>query len=94
MIALGWLVVWHSKLIIRGETSIEAHVNQSEKRRRKQFGQKFVNPYDFGRKRNIQLFFGLIDNRTILKHLILPSTHGPIENGLKFNTIHQHDFFP
>lgn len=63
MIALGLLTVWHCKLIKRGETSIEAHINVSETKRLAKTGTTFINPYDFGAKRNFQLFLGLTHGR-------------------------------
>lgn len=55
--------MWHAKLIYRGETSIEAHINAKETKRLKTQGRTFRNPYDFGPKRNFQLFLGLINGR-------------------------------
>lgn len=63
VIALGTLTIWHAKLIRRGETSIEAHINASETKRLAADGKSYVNPYDFGPKRNFQLFLGLTNGR-------------------------------
>ena len=43
-IALGTLSYWHYKLIKRGETSIEAHINKSEAKRLDLLGKTFKNP--------------------------------------------------
>merc|ERR1719414_1092538 len=53
-LCLGGLTVWHAKLITRGETSIEAHINASERKRytKENLGKHYVNPYDFGPWRN------------------------------------------
>ena len=32
-VALGLLMMWHARLISRGETSIEAHINAKERKR-------------------------------------------------------------
>lgn len=61
--ALGALIAWHSKLISRGETSIEAHINISETKRYEELGKQYVNPYNFGRKKNWKLFLGLVKGR-------------------------------
>lgn len=66
MIALGLLTVWHGKLIYRGESSIEAHINASETKRLANKGKKFQNPYNFGPKKNFQLFLGLTHGRLVL----------------------------
>lgn len=63
VIALGLLTMWHAKLIYCGETSIEAHINAKEKKRLTAKGRLFQNPYDFGPKKNFQLFLGLINGR-------------------------------
>lgn len=63
VIALGILTVWHAKLIYRGETSIEGHINAKETKRLATQGRAFKNPYDFGPKRNFQLFLGLVNGR-------------------------------
>lgn len=63
VIALGLLTLWHAKLIYRGETSIEAHINSKETKRLAAKGKKFQNPYDFGPKKNFQLFLGLVNGR-------------------------------
>lgn len=65
VIALGLLTIWHAKLIYRGETSIEAHINASETKRLSSQGKQYQNPYDFGSKKNFQLFLGLVNGRCI-----------------------------
>ena len=37
-VALGLLMMWHARLISRGETSIEAHINTRERKRYKKKG--------------------------------------------------------
>ena len=59
--ALGALTWWHAGLISRGETSIEAHINNSEKQKFKVLGHKYTNPYDLGPRENWRLFLGLND---------------------------------
>lgn len=84
VIALGWLIIWHYKLIKRGETSIEAHTNRTEAKRMALAGVTFQNPYNFGPKKNLELFFGLVDGRTFWRHFLLPSAHQASGNGLYF----------
>lgn len=55
--------MWHAKLIYRGETSIEAHINSKETKRLAKRGKTFQNQYDFGPKKNFQLFLGLVNGR-------------------------------
>lgn len=84
--ALGALVTWHGKLISKGETSIESHINQTEI---KKLGKGFRNPYNFGLKKNWKLFLGLVGGRSMFFHVILPSGHPPVGSGLVWHTIHQ-----
>lgn len=62
-IALGSLTIWHFKLIKRGETSIEYYINASETKRLSAQGKLYTNPYNFGSKKNIMLFLGLVRGR-------------------------------
>lgn len=62
-IALGVLMIWHAKLIGRGETSVESHINKSEIKRLSGEGKTFYNPYDFGKKNNWRIFLGLSRGR-------------------------------
>lgn len=90
-IALGSLTIWHLKLIRRGETSIEAHINASETRRLWALGGKpYTNPYDFGARRNLAMFLGLVRGRTtVWRHLLLPSRHPPLTDGLTWPSVQQ-----
>ena len=73
---LGGLSIWHGMLISRGETSIEAHINRSERKRFKQLGKQYKNPYDFGVWHNWCLFLGMIDGRG-WESVLFPSAHPP-----------------
>ncbi|XP_030756014.1 palmitoyltransferase ZDHHC16B [Sitophilus oryzae] len=88
LFALGALSVWHSLLITRGETSIEANINKAETLRLKEQGKTYRNPYNFGPKNNWILFLGLVEGRVFWKHILFPSTHEPIGDGLLWSTIH------
>nr|CAI5847999.1 unnamed protein product [Callosobruchus analis] len=91
LVALGVLSLWHSNLIGRGETSIEANINKGETIRFAELGRTYLNPYNFGRKKNWRIFLGLVQGRSFLKNVILPSGHGPIGDGLTWHTIHDED---
>lgn len=86
ILALGALTIWHGKLINRGETSIEANINKKERERLAKFRRTYVNPYDFGKKRNWMLFLGLVHGRN-WRHILFPSTHPPVGNGLHWRTV-------
>ncbi|XP_017771905.1 PREDICTED: probable palmitoyltransferase ZDHHC16 isoform X2 [Nicrophorus vespilloides] len=87
-IALGGLVAWHSQLICKGETSIEANINKAETARFELLGRTYVNPFDFGTRKNWRLFLGLVNGRSWLRHVLLPSRHAPSGDGIVWNTIH------
>ena len=62
-IALGLLTLWHARLICRGETSIEVHINRKERKRLKKKGLIFSNPYNHGILRNWRIFLGVTHGR-------------------------------
>lgn len=63
VLALGSLSIWHAKLVTRGETSIEAHINEKERKRLLKENKCYINPYNFGAKKNWRLFLGLVRGR-------------------------------
>ncbi|XP_013778401.1 probable palmitoyltransferase ZDHHC16 isoform X1 [Limulus polyphemus] len=83
---LGALIMWHARLITRGESSIEAHINKKETARLKAVGQIYRNPYNFGPKRNWRLFLGLAHGRS-WRHVLLPSAHLPEGDGLHWGSV-------
>lgn len=85
LFALGLLVVMHGKNISRGETSVESHINEKQRKIEKS---AFRNPYNFGRKKNWKLFLGLTQGRTFVRHVLLPSNHAPVGTGLTWHTVH------
>ncbi|XP_017846080.1 palmitoyltransferase ZDHHC16 [Drosophila busckii] len=92
VMALGTLCTWHAKLITRGETSVEAHINQAESKRLLQEERIYINPYNFGTKKNWKLFLGLVRGRSFWRTVLLPSWHKPEGNGLSFHTVHDAPF--
>lgn len=86
-IALGSLVVFHTRLISRGETSIEKHINNKERRRVNELGKTYRNPYHFGFTRNWRMFFGIEEGTgRSWRHVLLPSTHKPTGDGTAWKT--------
>ncbi|EDW80961.2 uncharacterized protein Dwil_GK11281, partial [Drosophila willistoni] len=92
VLALGTLSFWHAKLITRGETSVEAHINQAEAKRLLQQQRVYINPYNFGGKKNWKLFLGLVRGRSFFRTVLLPSWHKPDGTGLSFHTVHDAPF--
>ena len=81
-VALGGLTLWHARLISKGETSIEKHINIREAKRAAELGATYVNPYDYGFVENWKVFFGIEagTNRS-WRHVLLPSRHMPTGDG-------------
>lgn len=91
--ALGGLVGWHARLISRGETSIEGHINKTMRRRFKEMNRVYRNPYDFGVVENWRMFLGVMGMRTFVRCVLLPSTHKPEGDGYTWRTVHQQKFY-
>ena len=53
------LMGWHLYMVSHGETSIEAHDNNYLDTKAKAEGLIYLNPYDLGRRRNLELFFNV-----------------------------------
>lgn len=88
---LGGLTAWHAKLISRGETSIEAHINRSERKRYRDEGLgDYVNPYDFGSWKNWCLLLGMTDGRG-WSSVLLPSAHPAKGDGLAWDSVYSCD---
>ena len=50
---------WHVVMVSHGETSIETHDNDYLSHKAKSEGLVYLNPYDLGRRRNMQNFFNV-----------------------------------
>ncbi|KAM4624223.1 palmitoyltransferase ZDHHC16B isoform 2-T2 [Polymixia lowei] len=81
-VALGGLTLWHAVLIMRGETSVERHINRKETRRLKEKGKVFRNPYHHGRKNNWKVLFGVEKTSHWVTRVLLPSSHLPNGDGI------------
>lgn len=81
-LALGLLMLWHAKLISAGETSIELHINNSQRKKFKKKNLVYKNPYDYGFKKNWQVFLGFSNFKSFCRYVLLPSTHPPEGDGL------------
>ncbi|XP_052804832.1 palmitoyltransferase ZDHHC16-like [Mya arenaria] len=81
-LALGLLMLWHARLISKGETSIEVHINNTQRKKYKKKNLVYRNPYDYGLKKNWMVFLGFHSCRTFICKVLLPSTHPPEGDGL------------
>lgn len=81
-VVLCGFTLWHFWLITRAETTIEFHVNSTERKRLKKLKEKFINPYDFGFVANWKMFLGLNNWYDIFYKNLLPSAHKPFCDGI------------
>lgn len=82
-IALGALTAWHGRLVSRGETSIEKHLNDDERKRLKKVDIVYRIPYDFGMKKNWRILLGINGpRRSFIRHVLFPSSHHPEGDGV------------
>ncbi|CAF0877522.1 unnamed protein product [Didymodactylos carnosus] len=79
---LFFFTLWHFWLVSRAETTIEYHINSTERARLKLLKLKFQNPYSLGFKTNWQLFLGFHSFYDILYKNLLPSAHRPFSDGI------------
>jgi len=86
LVSLTALTAWHARLIGRAETSVEQLINAAETRRLAQLGQTYHNPYDFGKRHNWRVFLGIQrgSGRSFWRHVMLPSRHPPLGDGLSW----------
>ena len=85
-VVLCGFTLWHFWLVSRAETTIEFHINGTERKRLKESKQRFVNPYDLGFVLNWKMFLGINHWREIFYKNLLPSTHRPFANGIHWPT--------
>lgn len=83
VICIGALMAWHSLLITKGETSIEYYINKAESDRAIADRRVYRNPYDCGPLQNWIIFLGIDSSRqiTFCRHILLPSSHTPVDDG-------------
>ncbi|WVW86546.1 hypothetical protein I302_108595 [Kwoniella bestiolae CBS 10118] len=82
--AVSVLMFWHLYMVSNGETSIESHDNSYLSGKAKKEGLIYLNPYDLGRRRNIQLFFNIGPNGYSPYTLLFPLALPPASNGWTF----------
>ncbi|KAL1405134.1 hypothetical protein Q8F55_008757 [Vanrija albida] len=80
-IAVPILGGWHLVMVAAGETSIETHDNDYLSRKAKSEGLVYLNPYDLGRRRNLQNFFNVGPGGYPFITLLFPLLVPPYSNG-------------
>ncbi|KDN52919.1 hypothetical protein K437DRAFT_219769 [Tilletiaria anomala UBC 951] len=81
-VGLGVMSIWQLVLVAHGETSVESHDNAHYDALAKRRGQKFINVYDLGPRRNLELFFNVgEDSKYSYFSILLPIRVPPYSDG-------------
>ncbi|KAF9457954.1 DHHC palmitoyltransferase-domain-containing protein [Collybia nuda] len=80
-LAVGIMLAYHLYGIGNGETSVEGQDHEVYRKRAKARGEEFVNSYDLGKWKNLQLFFNIGEHGYPLYTLILPLRIDPYTDG-------------
>jgi len=80
-LAVGVMVSFHLWGIANGETSVEAQDHEVYRTRAKSRGETFINSYDLGKLKNLQLFFNIGESGYPLYTLIFPLRISPYTDG-------------
>ncbi|WWD19997.1 hypothetical protein CI109_104470 [Kwoniella shandongensis] len=83
-VAVPVLMSWHLYMVSKGETSIESHDNAYLEKKAQQEGLIYLNPYDLGRRRNLELFFNVGPGGYSMYTLLFPLVIPPSSNGWTF----------
>ncbi|KIJ60372.1 glycosyltransferase family 2 protein [Hydnomerulius pinastri MD-312] len=80
-IAVAIMLLWHLWGITRGETSVEAQDHGVYRKVAEGRGDTFVNSYDLGKRKNLQMFFNIGPNGYPLYTLFVPFRIMPYTDG-------------
>ena len=83
LFALTLFIGWHSYLAATNQTTIEFYSNRMEALDARKRGERWVNPWSMGIRRNLEQVFGL--SRNVLSWLV-PSRKPPPGDGMNFPT--------
>ncbi|GIY95902.1 palmitoyltransferase ZDHHC16A [Caerostris extrusa] len=92
LFVVGGLLSWHARLISKGETSIESHINKKETARYLKEGKIYKNPYNFGAAKNWKIFLR-IDYRRPWWYVFIPFIEEPIGDGMQWSMLSCTDYF-
>ncbi|KAK7006269.1 Palmitoyltransferase [Favolaschia claudopus] len=80
-LAVGIMCAFHLWGVAHGETTVEGQDHEVYRKMAKSRGETFVNSYDLGKRRNLQLFFNVGENGYPLHTLLLPLRLNPYTDG-------------
>ncbi|GLB40770.1 putative DHHC palmitoyltransferase family protein [Lyophyllum shimeji] len=80
-LAVGIMLAYHLYGVARAETNVEGQDFEVYRRKARERGETFVNSYDLGPRRNLQLFFNLGEAGYPIHTLLLPLRLAPYTDG-------------
>ncbi|EIM86060.1 zf-DHHC-domain-containing protein [Stereum hirsutum FP-91666 SS1] len=80
-LAVGIMAAWHLWSVAIGETSCEGHDFEIYRKLAKSRGETFVNSYDLGKRKNLELFFNLGRDGYPIYTLFFPFRIEPYTDG-------------
>ncbi|KAJ7082361.1 DHHC palmitoyltransferase-domain-containing protein [Mycena belliarum] len=80
-LAVGVMCAFHLWGAANGETTVEGHDHDIYRKVAKGRGETFVNSYDLGKRRNLELFFNIGEGGYPLYTLLLPLRINPYTDG-------------
>ncbi|KAH9885798.1 zf-DHHC-domain-containing protein [Cubamyces lactineus] len=80
-LAVSAMAGWHLYMVAGGETSVETQDHEHYRKIAKQRGETFVNCYDLGWRKNLELFFNIGPNGYPTYTLLLPLRIEPYTDG-------------
>lgn len=80
-LAVAIMLSWHLWSVCQGETSVEGLDHEVYRSVAKERGDIFVNSFDLGKRKNLQLFFNIGKDGYPLYTLILPLRMNPYTDG-------------
>jgi len=86
-IVLIGFVGFNLYLVATGQTQLEFYDNSLKKDRAKKKGMNWVNQYDLGAKKNLQMFFNLGSNKWYTFSYLLPSYKPALGDGINWPTV-------
>ncbi|KAI0635541.1 DHHC palmitoyltransferase-domain-containing protein [Trametes polyzona] len=79
--AVSAMAGWHLYMVASGETSVETQDHEQYRKIAKQRNESFINCYDLGWKKNLELFFNVGPNGYPLYTLLVPLRIEPYTDG-------------
>jgi len=80
-LAVAVMCSWHVWSVAKGETSVEAYDHEHYRKIAEGRGETFVNSYDLGKRKNLELFFNVGRDGYPFYTLLLPFRIDPYTDG-------------